>query len=438
MNKIFQICEIAATVLETAILLEFINKLLGSKLRGIRNILQLLCAFVLINGYMITSAHISVKYSAVLDLFGIFLYVVYTLIFMKGSIIYKIITPILSIMTILFINLIVSITASNVLNYAPNDLLESGNVLRIFLLFITKFSFFILTRFVLKVVKPKEAFLDKHELMAVSVIFIISVMIVGFSSEVYYSDIRNGTIDKFLIILLVGLVVINIIAFILFGIIARKNREKLKYTMMEMQYELQKKSYDSVRTVYHNLQILQHDLKNNLLCVYNLIENNQNDEAKKYITEFSDTKLSQFHEYIKTGNEIIDTIINVKLNFAREKNIDIVCNINTDFSGFEEDDIVCLFSNAIDNAIEACLKQTKSRIKINIENKRNYLCITIGNTITSSVLENNAELKTTKKDFEHHGLGTQSMKNITEKYDGMIEFYENENMFITNIMIKSF
>ena len=65
MNKIFQICEIAATVLETAILLEFINKLLGSKLRGIRNILQLLCAFVLINGYMITSAHISVKYSAV-------------------------------------------------------------------------------------------------------------------------------------------------------------------------------------------------------------------------------------------------------------------------------------------------------------------------------------------------------------------------------------
>ncbi len=75
MNKIFQICEIAATVLETAILLEFINKLLGSKLRGIRNILQLLCAFVLINGYMITSAHISVKYSAVLDLFGILLYV---------------------------------------------------------------------------------------------------------------------------------------------------------------------------------------------------------------------------------------------------------------------------------------------------------------------------------------------------------------------------
>lgn len=115
-----------------------------------------------------------------------------------------------------------------------------------------------------------------------------------------------------------------------------------------------------------------------------------------------------------------------------------MCNINTDFSGFEEDDIVCLFSNAIDNAIEACLKQTKSRIKINIENKRNYLCITIGNTITSSVLENNAELKTTKKDFEHHGLGTQSMKNITEKYDGIIEFYENENMFITNIMIKSF
>ena len=31
MNTVYQICEIAATVIETAILLEFINRLLGSK-----------------------------------------------------------------------------------------------------------------------------------------------------------------------------------------------------------------------------------------------------------------------------------------------------------------------------------------------------------------------------------------------------------------------
>ncbi|MCM1226704.1 MAG: GHKL domain-containing protein [Clostridium sp.] len=437
MNIIYRTCEIAATMTETAIMMEFINKLFGSKLNGMKNIIHLIFSFVLINGYMIIASFIAVKYSAALDLGYIFLFTVYTIIFMKGSIIYKVITPIITSMSILFINLIVSMIASNIFNYLPTDLLESGNVLRIFLLFITKFTFFILTRFVLKTAKPKDAFLNKQELIAVSMIFVISAIIIGFSGELYYSENSNST-DKFLITLLIGLAVINITVFLLFGMIAKKNREKFKYSIMEMQYEEQKKSYDSVQTIYHNLQILQHDLKNELLCVFNFIENNQNDEAKKYITKITDTKLNQFHEYIKTGNEIIDAVINVKLNLAREKNIDIVCNINTDFCGFDENDIIRLFSNAIDNAIESCIKQQSGRIKVNIENKRNYLGITIGNTIRSSVLENNSELKTTKKGSGLHGLGTQSMKNITEKYDGMIEFYENGNMFITNIMIKSF
>lgn len=438
MNTIYQICEIAATMIETAIMIEFINKLLGSKLSGIKNVMHLIFSFILINGYMLTGSFISIKYSAVLDLGYIFLFMIYTLIFMKGSIIYKVITPIITAMAILFVNLIISIIASNIFNYLPTDLLESGNVLRIFLLFITKFTFFILTRFVLKAAKPKDAFLNKQELIAVSMIFVISVVIIGFSGELYYSENSNRSTDKFLITLLIGLAIINITVFLLFGMIAKKNREKFKYSIMEMQYEEQKKSYDSVQTVYRNLQILQHDLKNELLCIFNFIDKNQNDEAKKYITKITDTKLNQFHEYIKTGNEIIDAVINVKLNYAREKNIDIVCNINTDFCGFDENDIIRLFSNAIDNAIESCIKQKNGRIKVNIEKKRNYLCITIGNTIKSSVLENNSELKTTKKDSEYHGLGTQSMKNITEKYDGMIEFYENGNMFITNIMIKSF
>jgi len=427
-----------ATVVETAILLEFINKLLGSRFNGAKNILQFVLSFVIINCYMVAIGFISVKYSALLDLGGILLYEIYAVIFMKKDLIYRFITPILSIMSIFVLNIIISIVASYVFKSEPNELLNDRDLLRISMLFITKFSFFILTRIVLKIAKPKDVLLDKQELTAVSLIFIISIIIIGYSGEIYYSSGRNSTISRFLIILLIGLIVINVTVFTLFLIIAKNNRDKLRLSMMKMQYELQKGSYDSIQTVYSNLQTLQHDLKNQLLCVYNLIEKNQNDEAKKYISEFADTKLSQFHEYIKTGNEIIDTIINVKLNFAREKNIDIVCKINADFHGFKENDIVCLFSNAIDNAIESCLKQKKGRIKVNIENKRNYLCITIGNTIISSVLKNNSKLKTTKRDYEHHGLGTQSMKNITEKYDGMIEFYETGSMFVTNIMVKCF
>lgn len=435
MSTVYQIFEIAATVIETAILLEFLNRLLGSKLKGLKNTIQFILAFVIINCYMIFSGFISIRYSAVLDFIGIALYVVYSLIFMKRNIIYRFITPILSIMIIFFLNIFVCIAVSYLLKSEPYELLIDRSSLRILLLFITKSLFFILTRIALKIAKPEEVLMNKRELTSVSVIFAISVVLLGFAAETYY-DFTNGKIDKFMIVLLCGLAAINVTVFALFGIIAKKNRVNLKLSIMKTQFEEQKKSYDSVQTVYNNLQILQHDLKNEFLCLYNLIDNNQNEKAKEYITKFSDTNLNRFHEYIKTGNEILDAIINVKLNFAREKGINVICNINTDFCGFETDDIVRLFSNTIDNAIEVCLKQENSRINVSMENKRNYLSITISNTIISSVLENNSEMKTTKKDPLHHGFGTQSMKSITEKYDGMLEFYEKEGMFITDIMIK--
>lgn len=120
MNTVYQICEIAATVIETAILLEFINRLLGSKLKGLKNIIQFILAFVIINCYMIASGFVSARYSAVLDFIGIALYVVYSLIFMKSNIIYKFITPILSIMAIFILNIFVSVTASYFLKSEPN------------------------------------------------------------------------------------------------------------------------------------------------------------------------------------------------------------------------------------------------------------------------------------------------------------------------------
>lgn len=171
MDIVYQICEIVATMVETTILLEFINRLLGSKLHGIKNILQFIVAFIIINSYMITVSCISVEYSAVFDLIGILLYEIYSVIFMKKNLIYRCITPILSIMAIFLLNIIISIIVSYIFKSEPNELLNDRNLLRISMLFVTKFSFFILTRMILKIAKPKEVLLNKQELAAISLIF---------------------------------------------------------------------------------------------------------------------------------------------------------------------------------------------------------------------------------------------------------------------------
>lgn len=435
MTIIYQICEIAATSVETWIMLDFITGLLGSKYQRAKKFLVLAVSFLVINSYMLSVDYFSEKYAAVSDIIALALYIAYAAIFTKRNLIYRIIAPILCMTAIMVINITVHIMISSIFHIRSDELLAMQGSLRIIALLITKCTFFLVTRIVLKMVKPDSIRLTRKEFVAIFTAFFISVLMILFTAELQYSS-KDPSVKKLTWIVLIGTIVINITIFILFSIIAKKNQEALHYAIMETRYAEQQKAYDSVRAVYNNLQILQHDMKNELLCIQNYVEQNQNAEAIRYIETLTNTRITTFFTYIKTGSEWIDMIINIKLNFAREQGIAIETNIGADFSGFEENDIVHLFANAMDNAIEASIHQKKKHIVLTIGNKRNYLCITIGNSVDTSVLKHNADLATTKPDKKHHGFGTQSMRNIVEKYDGMLSYYEKNEVFFLDIMMR--
>lgn len=435
MELFYQGCEITATTVETLILLEFMSKLLGCKFDGFGRIVSFAVSFVIINGYMIFVGYISPQYAALSDIIVLGLYLIYALCTTKSSVVYRIITPALCITAIMLINIIVYSVVSFVFQIESGDLITEQSSFRVASLFVTKFAFFLLTRIALKILKPRTVILNAKELTAVAFTFLITVILSAFSVELQYTS-EIESVKVFTVAFFICIAAINIINFILFSMIAKKNQESMQQAMMQVQFEEQKKMYDSISTVYHDLQILQHDLKNELLCVRNFIEQDQKQKAIRYIENLTDTKLSVFHEYVKTGSELLDAMMNMKLNYAREQGIDICCNIGVSLEGFHESDIMMLFSNAIDNAMEASLQQSTKQIVLTMENKRNYLCITIANAIDCSVLKSNAGLHTTKKDKKYHGLGTQSMRNIVEQYDGMIEYYEKNGMFVVNMMVK--
>lgn len=142
MDIFYKICEMSATVVEVIILLEFINKWLGSKFQGKRNIIQIIGAFLIISLYMIAAEPLFSNFSAVYNIGGIIIYVIYAVIFTKSDLIYRIIVPVLSIMAVFFINIFLSIIATYIFNIKLDELLESQNTLRITMLFITKTIFF--------------------------------------------------------------------------------------------------------------------------------------------------------------------------------------------------------------------------------------------------------------------------------------------------------
>ena len=146
-----------------------------------------------------------------------------------------------------------------------------------------------------------------------------------------------------------------------------------------------------VSTIRHNLSnklfvikqyLLENDLTNALNAINNEIKNVEN-----------------MKNPILTGNNIVDSLINSKIEKAKQNNISITCQIDKNCIPVIDTMSLCIIlGNALDNAIEHNSK-TDPFINFSIQKENNFIKIEICNS--TDCLFN--DLKTTKADAENHG-----------------------------------
>lgn len=186
---------------------------------------------------------------------------------------------------------------------------------------------------------------------------------------------------------------------------------------------------EEIRELHENARRLKHDMKNHLMVIASYLNSGEYDAAKAYTSQILD-KLNAVHSYVETGNLLMNHILNEKLNFARGQGISIKAEIeNLPFRRMESLDFSALFSNLLDNAIEACRTEGEPELFVGITKRRDYETILVKNKISGSVLEQNPDLHSTKQDKDVHGLGIARTKEIVGKYGGVCDFYEENSWF---------
>lgn len=120
--------------------------------------------------------------------------------------------------------------------------------------------------------------------------------------------------------------------------------------------------------------------------------------------------------------------------------IDLFCDINFSKCKFiEMADVCAIFSNILDNAVEACNSIECDKIHKNIKIRgivvKSYYVIKCENSKTNKVKIKNNKIFTTKKDKFIHGIGLESVKSSLKKYDGEFEIENLENKFIIKVYI---
>lgn len=185
-----------------------------------------------------------------------------------------------------------------------------------------------------------------------------------------------------------------------------------------------------------NLTDVKHNIQNQLLCIENLIDGQRYDEAKKMCNNVNNNISANVH-FCKTGYVYLDAILNVVYEKAIENDIDFSVDCKDNLSFVAGDDLAVLIGNLADNAVEALAKEQNKKLKISIFQNGSYGVLNVQNYCSSSVLQTNPTLYTSKEDKKNHGKGISIVKSIAEKYGGDVVISEKNNEFIVSVILDN-
>lgn len=229
----------------------------------------------------------------------------------------------------------------------------------------------------------------------------------------------------------------NIILIFIVANSIKSEKEKVKLELVNEKLDMQYKYYLMVKESQEKMKQVYHDMNNHMENIRSL--KNSSEDVNEYIDNIEDEVKNNKNIY-NTGNALLDIILYEKSKDCIKNNI--YFNVGIDFSKCEFIDMIdisSIFSNLIDNAIEACNKIDDNNIEKYITIKgtfiKSYYVVRCENSKTNKVIIKNNKILTSKKDKFLHGIGLDSIKSSIKKYNGELKIKNSEFKFITSIHI---
>lgn len=205
-----------------------------------------------------------------------------------------------------------------------------------------------------------------------------------------------------------------------------QNRLKEEYIRMQKEY------YQTIYEKDKEMREFRHDVANQIGLLQMLLERGDVDSAKQHLNSVQQNfSQASFHKkYV--GVDTLDAILSMMSQKAFEMGIQIeIMGKIEKQDTFDVYALCTIFSNAIDNAIEACNRiNAEKRICVKIASQNQTLCCRFENPATEEMYQAVLVGTTTKSDAENHGYGIKNIRKAVERLNGSME-YEYSNGSIT-------
>lgn len=345
----------------------------------------------------------------------------------------KINNALLSILFFMMIMVAVSSSTAElfviILDVELKQLLEQGTALRVFCSLMIKLMIIAFSNFVIRINNTESRLNIVESIMILLIqIFSVFIMQIGFK---YHTSLNNTE----MIMLIFGVVLIDILVYLVYDIINKISAEKIKYATELQALKYENNAITQLKETEKNIREIKHEIKNKMYTVIDILEKENSETAKEKIFEYIN-EIDCIYEYVNTSDTIFNYILNYFINLAKSRNVD-VCRLidpNVDFK-MPAAELSSLLNNMLSNAIEALENQVRPYLYIEVSKYADYQKFVVANSIENSILDDNADLKTTKNNKYEHGFGIPQIKRIVESHNGYIDIRESNGKFVVTVFV---
>lgn len=204
--------------------------------------------------------------------------------------------------------------------------------------------------------------------------------------------------------------------------------EQFRKELMEYQYE-------EIKSVYMDMRGWRHDYHNHMQVMKAQLTLGNLKEIREYLDKL-ERELDRVDTFVRSGNLMVDAILNSKLTLAGRQEISVNCKARAPKKLSVEDvDLCVILGNLLDNALEACAMVEK-------ENRFLRVYMTVNKSQMYLSVQNSASRE---PDFEarnyitrkrgNHGLGMKRVKAAVDKYGGFLNLANEAGIFAAEVTL---
>lgn len=221
------------------------------------------------------------------------------------------------------------------------------------------------------------------------------------------------------------------------GMLTAQNSE-MKLRRLRQQQKTETAYYQLVQSSTEEMAHCCQVLRQQLQTMENMLDTADEEQQERALREIN-LRLRDITPVRYCESPVVNAIVTVKADEARRRGIDIQVQTQVDRWNMSEIDQSNLFSNLLDNALEACTAGVEHPfIRVKAGEQRGFYFVRVSNSCDpNQKLDRTGLPTTTKADTRRHGYGMKILQSIAEQYHGDMEIECEKGTFTVTVFAEN-